>query len=31
VHDPGTRQLAGQKMIPVQDGYGTCFCRPGTN
>jgi len=20
-----------QKMIPVQGGYGTCFCRPGAN
>ena len=30
-HDPDTRQLAGQKAVTVQGGYGTCFCRPGTN
>jgi hypothetical protein len=28
---PGTRQLAGQKTVTVQGGYGTCFCRHGTN
>jgi len=28
---PGTRQLAGQKVVTVQGGYGTCFCRHGTN
>jgi hypothetical protein len=25
VQHPGTRQLAGQKMIPVQGGYGVLF------
>jgi hypothetical protein len=28
---PGTRQLAGQKAVTVQGGYGTCFCHLGTN
>jgi hypothetical protein len=27
---PETRQLAGQKMVTVQGGYGTCFCSHGT-
>jgi hypothetical protein len=21
----------GQKAVPVQGGFGTCFCHPGTN
>jgi len=28
---PDTRQLAGQKAVTVQGGYGTCFCRHGKN
>ena len=27
---PGTR-LAGPEIVTVQGGYGTCFCRHGTN
>jgi len=28
---PGTPRQRGKQTIPVQGGYGTCFCSPGTN
>jgi hypothetical protein len=28
---PGTPSTRGQKAVTVQGGYGTCFCRHGTN
>jgi hypothetical protein len=28
---PGTPRQRGQKFVTVQGGYGTCFCRHGTN
>jgi len=28
---PGTPSTRGQKIVTVQGGYGTCFCRHGTN
>jgi len=27
---PGTPSTRGQKVVTVQGGYGTCFCRHGT-
>ena len=27
---PGTRRQAGRETVPVQGGYGTCFCSHGT-
>jgi hypothetical protein len=28
---PGTPRQRGQKIVTVQGGYGTCFCRHGAN
>ena len=28
---PGTPRQRGQKIVTVQGGYGTCFCRHGTS